>query len=91
VVDLRPKRCRWCGHSLEGDDPHPARHQVTEIPAAQAEVTEYRRHVLSCAACGTKTQGEWGEEVSAGRFGARLQASVAYLTGRLALKPSGLC
>src|SRR5215210_4036342 len=85
VVDLRPARCRWCGRNLQGDDLHPARHQVTEIPAAQAEVTEYRRHVLSCAACGRRTQGEWGEEVPAGRFGARLQANVAYLTGRLAL------
>jgi transposase len=32
-----------------------------------------------------KTEAEWGEEVPEGRFGARLQASVAYLTGRLGL------
>jgi transposase len=85
VVDLRPVRCRKCGRRLAGDDPQPARHQVTEIPVAQAEVTEYRRHTLACAACGGKTEAEWGEEVPEGRFGARLQASVAYLTGRLGL------
>ena len=85
LVEVRPARCRKCGRRLQGDDPHPARHQVTEIPSAQAEVTEYRRHVLGCAACGTKTEAEWGAEVPKGRFGARLQATVAYLTGRLAL------
>lgn len=85
VVDLRPLRCRRCGQPLAGDDPQPARHQTTEIPAAQAEVTEYRRHTLACAACGVKTEAEWGEEVPEGRFGARLQATVAYLTGRLGL------
>lgn len=85
VVDLRPARCRKCGRKLIGDDSHPARHQVTEIPPAQAEVTEYRRHALCCAACGTKTQGEWGAQVPEGSFGARLQATVAYLTGRLCL------
>jgi transposase len=85
VVDLRPTRCRKCGRRLTGDDPQPARHQVTDIPPAQAEVTEYRRHTLACAACGVKTEAEWSEEVPAGRFGARLQATVAYLTGRLGL------
>jgi len=85
IVDLRPERCRSCGRRLVGDDPHPARHQVTEIPPAQAEVTEYRRHTLDCAACGVQTQAEWSAEVPEGHFGARLQATIAYLTGRLAL------
>jgi transposase len=85
VVDLRPLRCRKCGRRLQGDDPQPARHQTTEIPAAPAEVTEYRRHTLACAACGGKTAAEWSEEVPASRFGARLQATIAYLTGRLTL------
>lgn len=85
VVELRPLRCRKCGRRLQGDDPRPARLQVTEIPAAQAEVTEYRRHTLACAECGVKTETKWSEEVPAGRFGARLQAIAAYLTGRLGL------
>ena len=32
-----------------------------------------------------KTEAEWGAEVPKGRFGARLQAVIAYFTGRLAL------
>ncbi|MBA3243317.1 MAG: IS66 family transposase zinc-finger binding domain-containing protein, partial [Acidobacteria bacterium] len=85
VVDLRPLRCRQCGRRLQGDDPQPARHQVVEIPPVQAEVTEYRRHVLGCATCGVKTQAAWSAEVPESRFGARLQATIAYFTGRLAL------
>ncbi len=85
MIDFRPERCRSCGRRLKGDDPTPARHQVSEIPCAQTEVTEYRRHTLDCAACGAKTEAEWGEKVPEGSFGARLQATVAYLTGRLGL------
>ncbi len=85
IVELRPLRCRRGGRPLAGDGPEPARHQVSEIPVAQAEVTEYRRHTLGCAACGVKTQAEWSAEVPGGRSGARLQATVAYLTGRLGL------
>jgi transposase-like protein len=85
IVDLRPVRCCKCGRRLQGDDPEPARHQVTEIPLAQAEVIEYRRHTLDCATCGVKTEAEWSAQVPAGSFGARLQATIAYFTGRLAL------
>ena len=85
LIDLRPKRCRRCGRRLAGDDAQPARHQVTEIPPAHAEVTEYRRHTLCCQRCGVKTAAAWSAEVPEGRFGARLQAMVAYFTGRLGL------
>ncbi|MCA1600491.1 MAG: IS66 family transposase, partial [Acidobacteria bacterium] len=85
VVDLRPARCHQCGRCLSGDDPQPARHQVTEIPPARAEVTEYRRHTLCCQTCGVSTEAEWSEDVPPGSFGSRLQATVAYLSGRLGL------
>ena len=85
VVDLRPERCARCGRRLRGDDSQPKRHQVTEIPPARSEVIEYRRHTLGCERCGAKTVAAWGEEVPEGSFGARLQATVAYLTGRLGL------
>jgi hypothetical protein len=42
IVELRPISCAQCGHLLLGDDPQPARHQVSEVPGAKAEVTEYR-------------------------------------------------
>jgi len=85
VVDFRPARCRKCGRRLKGDDPQPSRRQVTEVPPSRAEVIEYRRHTLCCQTCGVKTAAEWSEDVPPGRFGARLQATVAYLTGRLGL------
>ncbi len=85
VIDFRPERCRSCGRRLKGYDPTPTRHQVTETPSAQTGVTEYRRHTLCCEACGEKTQAAWSEDVPPGSFGARLQATVAYLTGRLGL------
>lgn len=85
VIDYRPVRCRGCGRRLHGDDADPARRQVTELPPARAEVHEYRRHTLCCETCGTRTAAEWGAEVPAGSFGARLQATVAYFSGRLAV------
>jgi len=79
--DIKPEACRTCGHALEGKDPDPYRHQVTEIPPVVAEVVEYRLHTLSCPACGTKTQAEVPPGVPHGAFGPRLQAMVSLLTG----------
>jgi transposase len=83
VVDLRPTICSSCGHLLLGDDPTPHRHQVSDIPPVKAETTEYRRHSLTCLACGNKNQAEYPVDVPSGSFGARTQATVAYMTGRL--------
>ena len=38
----RPTACRQCGHALSGDDPHPQRRQVFEIPPVRPQVTEYQ-------------------------------------------------
>jgi len=43
IVELRPISCAQCGHLLLGDDPQPARHQVSEVPRAKAEVTWRRK------------------------------------------------
>lgn len=85
VIDFRPASCVECGGKLYGDDPHPVRHQVTEIPSVKAVVTEYRRHTLSCSRCGTRNEAAWDEEMPKSAFGPRVQATVAYLTGRLGL------
>ena len=82
VINLRPVSCAGCGALLLGDDPQPARHQVSELPRVKAEVTEYRRHGLTCLACGAVTAAEWPAEMPAGSFGPRAQATVGYLTGR---------
>src|SRR5438477_5289172 len=38
VIPVKPSACRKCGGSLHGEDPHPRKHQVAEIPTVQAEV-----------------------------------------------------
>jgi transposase len=85
VIELRPSACCKCGSLLLGDDPNPARHQVSEIPPVKAQVTEYRQHRLSCPACGEVTAAEWPAEMPRGCFAPRAQAVVGYLTGRLGL------
>jgi transposase len=83
IVDLRPVRCKNCDHLLMGEDTHPARHQVSEVPRCEAEVTEYRRHTLRCLVCGTSNQASWPEDMAASSFGPRAEAIIAYHTGRL--------
>ncbi|MEP7343277.1 MAG: DUF6444 domain-containing protein [Acidobacteriota bacterium] len=83
VVMLRPTSCGACGSLLLGEDPQPARHQVSEIPPIKALVTEYQRHTLSCLACGVRTSAEWPSALPTGCFGPRAQALVGYLSGGL--------
>ena len=52
---------------------------------ARAEVTEYHRHALRCAACGTLTRADWPAGVTGTSFGPRAQAVVGYLTGQMGL------
>ena len=85
VVDLTPSECRRCRGRLCGHDPDPQRHQVTELPRVRAEVTEYRRHRLRCQACGIVTSAAWPQGVRTSRFGPRVRAVTAYVTGRLGL------
>ena len=89
TIPLMPLACRKCGHALHGEDPHPRRHQVAEIPPVQAEVTEYRLHRLICPDCGTRTCASLPAGVPTGAFGPRLQALLAILAGgyRLGKRP----
>jgi transposase len=80
LIDLKPTTCDHCGALLLGEDTRPVRHQVTELPRVEPEVTEYRQHTLTCLACGTQTQAELPTEIPSGSFGPRLQALVSYLT-----------
>src|SRR3990172_9442941 len=85
VVELKPTTCTACGALLLGEDAHPERHQVTELPRIEAEVTEYRRHTLTCLACGAQTPPETPPDVASSSFGPRVQATVGYLTGRVGI------
>ena len=80
--DIKPHTCRRCGEELVGEDTHPYRHQVAEIPPVKIEVTEYRLHTLACEACGTETRAKLPEGVPQGGFGPRFQSQVSILSGK---------
>jgi transposase len=80
VVPVKPARCHHCQHLLQGEDPQPQRHQVTEIPPMKPVVTEYQLHRLVCPACGEETRAEVLAGVPMGGFGPRVQAITALCT-----------
>ena len=81
VVEVKPEVCASCGTKLKGSDPHPIRHQVTELPPVRAKVTEYQLHTLPCALCGTSTTAPLPDGVPRGAFGVRIGALVSLFTG----------
>lgn len=81
VVPVKPTQCSRCQHPLEGNDPQPHRHQVTEVPPVKPVVTEYQMHQLVCPACGPSTRAPLPVGVPPGGFGPRVQATVALCTG----------
>jgi transposase len=85
IVAVKPEWCERCGALLLGEDPQPARHQVTELPPVKPEVVEYQCHTITCLACGAQNRGEWPSDMPAGSFGPRVQATVGYLTGRVGM------
>jgi transposase len=81
VVPVQPSSCHHCGHGLAGEDPHPQRHQVVDIPPVRAHVTEYQLHTLRCPHCRLLTEASWPEAVPRSAFGPRVQAWVSLLSG----------
>lgn len=81
VRDMLPSVCSGCGASLSGYDPHPHRHQETELPPIEPMVIEYRLHQLSCSACGQLTRATLPPGVSPSGYGERLSAIVSLLSG----------
>lgn len=81
VTPVKPPQCHRGQYPLQGDDPQPYRHQVTEVPLIRPVVTEYQLHRLLCPACGTPTRAPLPRGVPPGGFGPRVQAIVALCTG----------
>jgi transposase len=81
VLPIKPTHCGCCQHPLQGEDPQPRRHQVTELPPVPPLVTEYQLHRLRCPACGAHTRADMPHGVPPGGFGPRVQAIVALCTG----------
>jgi transposase len=80
-----PAACEKCGINLpvrtQTEVGEPRRHQVAEIPAVRAHVTEHQMHTQCCDACGHTTQADLPAGVPAGAFGPRLQAVIVLFTG----------
>jgi transposase len=85
VIHHRPVSCRGCGALLLGEDPHPYRHQVTELPIVKPYVVEHQVHRLDCPCCGLTNRGELPPEVAASQFGLNVISLVALMMGRYRL------
>jgi len=81
IVDLVPDVCGHCHRTLHSSDDlgDPRRHQVTELPPIEAQITEYRCHRRRCRRCGHVTPAGLPDE-RLGQFGPQLTALIAYLT-----------
>jgi len=90
TVVVKPEGCRRCGDALEGDDPDPYRHQVTDVPKVVATVEEYQLHTLDCRRCGISTRATLPPGVPAGQFGPRLQAMVSVCSGAYRMSKRGI-
>lgn len=82
VSEHRPTECGDCGRALSGNDPHPVRHQVVELPEVKPLVDEYRLHQLTCPDCGEVTRASLPVGVTTSGYGARLAAFVGLLGGK---------
>jgi transposase len=84
VQHVLPVHCQHCGRALPTQMEQAQtrgtaqRHQVTELPAMRAHITEYQCHEVVCE-CGASTRAALPEEARGG-FGPQLAALVAYLT-----------
>jgi len=82
---LIPHECEHCQHTLPKEagphDPPPLRHQIAELPALAAEITEYQGHARTCPACGEVTRAPIPETIRAHSVGPRLTAALSYFAG----------
>ena len=83
VIDLYPHKCENCWAGLPKiPDPSPTRHQQTEIPPIKPHTDEWRRHAVTCTACGHTTRAAFDDDlIPASPFGPRLMAIMALVTG----------
>lgn len=91
IHEVIPLACQSCGASLSGQDRHPHRHQVIDLPPVQPDVVEYRLHELRCTDCDTVTRAPLPSGVSALGYGERVTAMVALLSGAYRLSYRQVC
>ncbi len=81
VIEHKPEICAGCGSKLEGEDPEPYRHQITELPPIEPYVTEHQVHSLTCECCGAENRGKLPPEVAVSQFGPNLVALMVLCMG----------
>lgn len=82
VVPLYPDACRHCQGALPPRGREVTgcrRHQVTELPPIEPQITEFQCHAVRCPGCGHTTQASLPEEATK-QLGPQLTALIAYLT-----------
>ena len=86
VVHHVPQACEHCHAPLPVQpgprDPEPIWHQVAELPAVAADITEHQAHGRQCVRCGYVTWARIPAQVLAHGFGPKLAAAVVFLSGR---------
>lgn len=82
IVEVAPQACARCGSALAAAVVVGVggRHQVWEIPAPRALVTEYRLARCRCARCGAGTTATLPVGVPSGMFGPNLEAAIVGLS-----------
>jgi transposase len=94
TIALVPSHCERCRAPLPAhagpDDPEPSWHQLAELPRLAAVVTEFQGHARTCACCGHVSRERLPAAIRAHRFGPRLAAALAYLSGSQHLSQRGL-
>jgi transposase len=85
VVRHVPPVCDRCQAFLPLEpgpkDPAPTWHQIAELPAVAAVVTEHQGHARTCPDCGHVTHAAIPAAIGAHSTGARLTAVMAFLSG----------
>ena len=85
TVRFIPKHCDHCDAALPKEagpnDPPPSRHQVAELPALTAIITEYQGHTRTCPDCGKLTKATIPADIRAHSCGSKLSATLSYLVG----------
>jgi transposase len=89
LVVYVPPTCTGCQMPLPAEpgpnDPEPAWHQIAELPALAAVVTEHQAHARTCPGCGLVNRALIPAQVRAHVIGPRLAATMSYLSGRFHL------
>lgn len=89
-----PTECEHCHTPLPPEagpsDPPPVRHQVAELPAMAAEITEYQGHTRTCLGCGRLTRATIPEAIRGRSVGPQFSAALGYLVGCQGMSKRGV-